>query len=532
MYCEHFGLRLAPFSIAPDPRFLYMSPRHREALVHLRYGLQAGGGFVLLTGDIGCGKTTLCRSLLQQTLPRVKLAYVLNPRLDTLELLQTVCEEFHLPLPTNPCSLKGLVSTLNTFLLQAHADDQRCVLIIDEAQNLSADVLEQLRLLTNLETSEHKLLQIILIGQPELRDLLDQPALEQLAQRVIARYHLQALDRDDTRRYIQHRLNVAGHQGPLPFSESAVNRIHRLTQGVPRRINQLCDRALLGAFGRRQQQVDAALVDLAATEILGQPPARTSGRKLQLMGIALVMLVTPLAWWILQDRPTTIASHATPASRPPPVDEATLSTPMASETPAALPSAVPPLAALPDDLNRGLQALGLRWDLQLPERGVCDAALMKGIQCFRSQTLTLDGLRRLDRPGLLRLHDNGVARWVLADALHDEALLLRAADQQWKLPLEALPMVWRGEYATFWRLPPGQRTRVFTATAQDPAGRWLSRQLDDQLPPDPTADFTARVRSFQQRHGLYGDGRALPSTFLLINLLSNVDEPRLRPRSR
>ncbi|MDH4463455.1 MAG: AAA family ATPase, partial [Acidovorax sp.] len=274
MYSDYFGLTQAPFSIAPDPRYLYMSQRHREALAHLVYGMQAGGGFVLLTGDIGSGKTTVCRCLLEQTPEQVQLAYIFNPKLDALELLHSICEEFRIPLPDGAASVKALIAPLNAFLLQAHAAGQRCVLIIDEAQNLTADVLEQLRLLTNLETHEHKLLQIILIGQPELREMLEQPALEQLAQRVIARYHLQALDLPDTQQYVQHRLTVAGLKGPNPFTDRALRRIHQLARGVPRRINLLCDRALLGAYARRQHSVDPALVDLAATEVLGRAPAR------------------------------------------------------------------------------------------------------------------------------------------------------------------------------------------------------------------------------------------------------------------
>lgn len=530
MYCEHFGLRLAPFSIAPDPRFLYMSLRHREALAHLRYGLQAGGGFVLLTGDIGSGKTTLCRSLLAHTLPQVQLAYVLNPRLDTIELLQTVCEEFRQPLPTDSRSLKALVSTLNAFLLQAHADGQRCVLIIDEAQNLSVEVLEQLRLLTNLETNEHKLLQIILIGQPELRNMLDGPELEQLAQRVIARYHLEALDPADTRLYVQHRLTVAGLTGPLPFTEQALHRLHRHTDGIPRRINLLCDRAMLGAFGRRQPQVDTALVDLAAREVLGratQAPRFALSRK---QGSALVLVTVFLvaAWW--QVNPQSI--HETVVSpEPAAATDTTWLLAGAATTPSSdsvSQHSEPALAELPDDLDNALRALGTRWGLQLPAKDVCEAALTQGVQCFRTERLTLDGLRQLDRPGLLYLREKGVARWIQADAIEGGLLTMRTGDQRWTLPLDALPQRWRGEYTTFWRLPPGQTTRVYVAAPRDPAGRWLSKQLDELQPASsPNNDWNARLRAFQQRYGLHGDGKAIPSTFLLVNRLSNVDEPRL-----
>ena len=214
MYMRFFGLKQQPFSLAPDPRYLYMSKRHREALAHLLYGVGGGGGFVLLSGEIGAGKTTVCRCFLEQIPKRCNVAYIFNPKLTVMELLKTVCDEFHIPLPpaaeVPAPTVKTYVDALNGFLLETHAVGQNNVLIIDEAQMLSAEVLEQLRLLTNLETNERKLLQIVLIGQPELRTMLERPDLEQLAQRVIARFHLNALSAKETEHYIRHRLSVAG----------------------------------------------------------------------------------------------------------------------------------------------------------------------------------------------------------------------------------------------------------------------------------------------------------------------------------
>ncbi|HEY9238908.1 MAG TPA: AAA family ATPase, partial [Burkholderiaceae bacterium] len=271
MYAPFFGLKHEPFSIAPDPRYLFMSERHREALAHLLYGVNGGGGFVLLSGEIGAGKTTVCRCFLEQIPRRTNVGYIFNPKLTVPELLQSVCEEFGIPPPApahgGEPTVKDYLDPLNEFLLKTHAVGQNNVLIIDEAQMLSAEVLEQLRLLTNLETNERKLLQIILIGQPELRDLLAKPELEQLAQRVIARYHLGALTEDETERYIRHRLSVAGMTVAMPFDAKAMQRIHELSRGVPRRINLLCDRALLGAYAVGKGQVDRAIVDKAAAEV-------------------------------------------------------------------------------------------------------------------------------------------------------------------------------------------------------------------------------------------------------------------------
>jgi general secretion pathway protein A len=282
MYNKFFGLKQEPFSIAPDPHYLFMSERHREALAHLLYGVRSGGGFVLLTGEIGAGKTTVCRCFLEKVPRRCNVAYIFNPRQSAEELLESICHDFRIvrdsPPPERPLTARDHVAALNDFLLRTHGVGQNNVLIIDEAQSLSAEVLEQLRLLTNLETNERKLLQIILIGQPELRDMLARPELEQLAQRVIARYHLDALTARETTHYIQHRLSVAGLSRAMPFDAVAMQRIHALSRGVPRRINLLCDRALLGAYASGKAMADLAIVDKAAAEVLGRPPGRSRGR--------------------------------------------------------------------------------------------------------------------------------------------------------------------------------------------------------------------------------------------------------------
>ncbi|MGL6112795.1 MAG: ExeA family protein [Rubrivivax sp.] len=278
MYEKFFGLKREPFSIAPDPHYLFMSERHREALAHLLYGVRSGGGFVLLTGAIGAGKTTVCRCFLEQVPKNCNVAYIFNPKQTAEELLESICDDFRVtrqPVPGRMASARDHVAALNLFLLRTHGVGQNNVLIIDEAQSLSAEVLEQLRLLTNLETNERKLLQIILIGQPELRDMLARPELEQLAQRVIARYHLGALTARETSRYIRHRLAVAGLSTALPFDGQAIQRIHVLSRGVPRRINLLCDRALLGAYASGKALAGVDIVDKAAAEVLAQVPRRS-----------------------------------------------------------------------------------------------------------------------------------------------------------------------------------------------------------------------------------------------------------------
>src|SRR5512139_3100009 len=277
MYYEHFGLKEPPFSIAPDPRYLYMSEQHREALAHLVYGITTEGGFVLLTGEVGTGKTTVCRCLLEQLPADTDVAFVLNPKVSVQELLATICDELGIRYPAGAASIKVLVDGINAYLLAAHAKGRKTVLIIEEAQNLQPDVLEQVRLLTNLETSERKLLQIIMVGQPELQEMLSRPELRQLAQRITARYHLGPLSRREVHSYVQHRLSVAGAIRPL-FPASVIGMLFRLSRGIPRLINVICDRALLGAYVEGKERVDKGILRRAAREVMGHGNLRRTVR--------------------------------------------------------------------------------------------------------------------------------------------------------------------------------------------------------------------------------------------------------------
>jgi len=270
MYTSFFGLSEKPFAITPDPRYLYLSERHAEALAHLLYGITEAGGFIQLTGEVGTGKTTVVRTLLSRVPHHADVAVILNPRVSAVEFLQTICEELGLDIAADDRdSVKQMIDALNRRLLGAHADGRRIIVLVDEAQNLTIDVLEQVRLLTNLETPTQKLLQIILIGQPELRELLDRTDLRQLAQRITGRYHLKPLSRDETKGYVRHRLRVAGCQEDI-FTSGALNEVHRLSGGIPRIINVACDRALLGAYTQETRRINAALVRRAAGEVYGR----------------------------------------------------------------------------------------------------------------------------------------------------------------------------------------------------------------------------------------------------------------------
>ncbi|HNT39415.1 MAG TPA: AAA family ATPase [Rubrivivax sp.] len=520
MYAAFFGLQREAFSIAPDPRFLHLSEGHREALAHLLYGLQGGGGFVLLTGGVGTGKTTVCRCFLEQVPEGCRVAYLYNPLLTPLELLQTVCEEFGVGVDTSsldsepPASTKACVDALNRFLLDCHARGEQCLLVVDEAQGLAPELLELLRLLTNLETAERKLLQIVLIGQPELRALLARPDLEQLAQRVIARVHLEPLDAAGTADYVRHRLGVAGLQGPLPFSEGALQAIHRRSGGVPRRINLLCQRALLGAYGRGLRTVDAATVRQAAREVFeGEHGGRRPPWRLPALA-ALLVAGAGAAWWGWRDAGQGTAPAAAVASIAPAGGAASAARTLAAgEAPA-------PFA----EEGAASAALAAAWDLEATgERDPCRRARAHGLACWEG-SVDLALLRRLDRPLLLVLQDGGL---VLLRALGEDAAVVEGAQGPQQLPLSSLQSHWRGKLIAWWRPPPGDEREWILGrllALQGPETAVGARAPQDEI-------LRRRVFAFQLGQGLPLDGLAGPLTLMQLNRASGVAEPRLDPPS-
>ena len=284
MYEEYFGLKKKPFSIVPDPACFYMSDGHREALAHLLYGATGDGGFVLLTGEVGTGKTTVCRRLFELTPEATDVAFILNPKLTAEELLATICDEFGIGYPEGTTSIRVLVARINDYLLNAHDKGRRAVLIIEEAQNLTPEVLEQIRLLTNLETNQRKLLQVVMIGQPELKEMLAKPQLRQLSQRITARYHLGPLSKEEVPEYINYRLAAAGAGRTRLFPPATIRKVYGLTKGVPRLINVVCDRALLGAFVQEKECVDIKTLKRAAREVMAEEHRK--GKKTRLFAAA------------------------------------------------------------------------------------------------------------------------------------------------------------------------------------------------------------------------------------------------------
>jgi general secretion pathway protein A len=534
MYAEYYGLRQEPFSIAPDPRLLFMSEQHREALAHLLYGVQGGGGFVLLTGEIGTGKTTVCRSFLEQVPEHVNLAYIFNPKLTVLELLETVCHEFGVAvtLPTQrAATVKDYLDPFNAFLLRSHAAGRNNVLVIDEAQNLEAEVLEQLRLLTNLETSERKLLQIILIGQPELRTMLARPELEQLAQRVIARYHLGPLTPGESEQYVRHRLEVCGLQRPLPFDRGALKRVHAASGGVPRRINLLCDRALLGAYANGQGAVTRRVVDRAADEVF----PRSARAPAAWHRPALTAVIGLVAGAGLLAAATHVAPTAPSVAALPARADAMLPVKQPVVAPLRVAAAAPTAPTLLRDEDAAWRELAQGWKLTPPAEGdTCAALARDGVQCF-NKTLSLALIRQLARPGIVTL-DAGSGRpsYAVLWALNDQTATLRAGGTEQTVTLAALAQRWQGDFGTLWRAPEGYAGRIVDGQG-GPAVHWVATHLatlkgapapKGQPVLDPA--LRAEVKSFQLAQGLPPDGRPGPLTYMQLNRVSGVDEPRLR----
>ena len=532
MYQSHFGLSEPPFSIAPAPRYLYMSQRHQEALAHLLYGVSGDGGFVLLTGEVGTGKTTICRCLLEQIPESCDVAYIFNPKLTVEELLSTICVEFGIVFPAGNTSIKVFVDCINAHLLDAHAKGRHAVLIIDEAQNLAPDVLEQMRLLTNLETSERKLLQIILLGQPELGVMLERPELRQLAQRIVARYHLGPLTKSEVSAYVRHRLEVAGTQRQL-FSSTLMGRLHRLSGGIPRILNVLCDRALLGAFVQGKERVDRKTLAQAAKEVLHQSSTRRRNLRWALAAGSLLLVGGALALVMLY-RPEPSGRNERPALAA--VGKAA-AVPV-SDTKAG--TVLPPTLEWPTDqpLARSeamaYAALFRAWGTDYREGNPCRQAEEAGLRC-RTERGGLNELRQLNRPAVLRMRDDqGREFHGTLLKLGPESATFAVGMQTRTVALGALATQWSGHYSLLWRMPPAIQGTIRPGE-HGPAVAWLSRQLAQlqggapDTNEDPVFDeaLLRQIKQFQLDRGLIPDGTVGPQTLTRLVGETDASAPRL-----
>ncbi|MBT5891661.1 MAG: AAA family ATPase [Chromatiales bacterium] len=572
MYTSFFGLNEKPFSITPDPRYLYMSARHTEALAHLVYGITESGGFIQLTGEVGTGKTTLIRGLLQQLPENADIALVLNPQLSRSEFLAVILEELGIPPVENPESIKELHSALNVYLLENHSRGRRTVLIVDEAQNLAIDVLEQIRLLTNLETAQTKLLQITLIGQPELRQVLSRNDLRQLAQRITGRYHLEPLSKKDTSEYIQHRIAVAGGNGAI-FSPAACREAFKLSYGVPRIINVICDRALLGAYTQEELVVTPALMRQAAREIYdnGQHNESVWLRwQKPLIASALVAALLLGGWLGSSQRPAQFTARSIPVAETLPTEtlslasdeqlpEAELALQQETEQDAAQEDLWEPPAQATESIDAptedsntktvsldeflfkhkdstntagAFNTLFSLWGVAYaPGPGnACDFAREYNLSCTWQQG-TLAQLQALNRPAILTLRDNdGVSHSVSIVKLSPTIATLEINQEQLDIPVAELSPGWFGSSLLLWQLQidpdkslaPGERNAGVPWLRQSimNISGWNPGVVSD--PDYYDAALASEVKKYQRQRRLSVDGLIGAQTQIAINTDLNL----------
>jgi general secretion pathway protein A len=552
MYLSFFDLNEKPFAITPDPRYLYLSERHAEALAHLLYGINESGGFIQLTGEVGTGKTTVVRTLLSRVPQHADVALILNPRVTPVEFLLTICEELGLSIAdADRDSVKHMVDALNQRLLAAHAEGRRIIVIVDEAQNLSADVLEQVRLLTNLETPTQKLLQIILIGQPELRVLVDRTELRQLAQRITGRYHLEPLSREETGRYVQHRLRVAGC-GEEIFTPSALAEVHRVSSGIPRIINVTCDRALLGAYTQETRKVTAPLVRRAAGEVYGR---RFAPPWLSWLAGALCFVViagAAVAGWQLWQRqisplhsidskPRVMATSTKPVGPTPVQSPATVlaAMPAPAPTPVSINALLAANSANTSDAAAFRRLLSLWGTAMTEDSSPCVQAAKAGLSCLE-QRGSWAQVRALNRPAILTLtDDHGQRHRVVLSALDDHFATLNLGDRNQQVPLDEVSKDWFGEFTVVWK-PKTARTRLLTVGMKGDEVRWLRRSLNalQGAASDPEhgdiydEELAIAVQNFQRNHRLNVDGIAGVQTQVMLDTaLAEPGSPLLLPNA-
>ena len=571
IYLQHFALKREPFSIVPDPDFLYPSQQHRQAVAHLKYGLDREGGFILLTGEVGTGKTTLTRTMLQRIPAHVRVAYVLNSKLNETDLLASICDELAIKLQKskNLSFSKICIDALNQDLLASHAKGQKTLIVIEEAQNLSADVLETLRLLSNLETNTHKLLHILLVGQPELLEILGQKQLRQLNQRVVSRFHLLPLDQSELSNYINHRLHHAGAAGPI-FDQGCIKVLFRLTKGVPRLINLICHQSLLAAYSLGAKSVSPALVKDASVEILsgldnGKP--NTSNKPLIVVLLLVLMMVSvfmllprstldSLGFLVAIDKPnaeivTSKAENIISKGTGPTAEDVMEKDNELLVVDDLVAVSVEQSATLSFIVEESIIDSGFTetsnplvnllavWSIASSEvyspEAFAGIATTFGLQSEKVTPATPWTLSAIDRPGIVVLNENGgLLKSYLLTYIDEDSVTLRIKDGEIDLDLDQFKDRWTGSFLYLWR-PHKEFDLLMQGDTDKLAMSWLQEKLsmdDEGIEKVITGGrYTEAVKDqvvgFQRRHGLKADGIVGRQTLMRLNELFDDEIPRL-----
>jgi general secretion pathway protein A len=497
MYLDYFGLDEPPFSITPDPKFVFLSKKHEESLAHLVYGITRGGGagFVQLTGEVGTGKTTISRLLLEQIPDDTNIALILNPTVTPLELIQNICQELKISMRGIKGKLNTLIDKLNKYLLKSWSDGENTVVIIDEAQNLPRNTLEQLRLLTNLETDTHKLLQIVLIGQPELRSTMRRNDLRQLAQRVTARYHLMPLSAEETLAYLQHRISVAGGDETIVTKAIAKN-VYKITGGVPRLINILMDRALLAAYTDDKIQLNKRHISIAAHEVMPESnQSKLPFNKMWLVLILSLLVLIPLGLYINQQLTKDTNTFENLIQKKP------------------IPRQDYQMASAKDSW----QQYFILWDAVSDknwQKAQCPQNKDTGMACLRRQG-NLKQLQKLNYPVILQLENEGV---VLLNAISTDSVeLLNYNNKFTAVAKQWLDQQWLGTYFILWAMP----AELLVDPDEEDLQNWALEMANtlsvDQITKSRLIDW---IKSFQKNHGLVADGIIGKETQMTLSLMA------------
>ncbi|MDH5613196.1 MAG: AAA family ATPase [Gammaproteobacteria bacterium] len=547
-----------------------MTGQHREALAHLIYGLNSEGGCILLTGEVGTGKTTVCRCLLEQIPEHTNIALVVNPKVTAIELLETICDELKIEYPADNNTIKTYIDRINAFLIEANARNEKTVLIIDEAQNLDNTVLEQLRLLTNLETNQRKLLQIIILGQPELLDILARQEMRQLAQRITARFHLKALSRNEVKAYINHRLAIAGQNAQL-FPDHTISQLYRLSKGIPRLLNVICDRALLGTYVQNKPVVDTKTLTTAANEVFGElKQVQNKSKLVQASRIAalttvatitiilIVLLLNDMSVGKPASKIIDINSSAAeenitilkktsseeiqkidnPSDKQIPSLESTTEIINESNTDQVTLDPVTEFIRTATDQNKEIafSNLMIRWQPNYTIKdnlSICNDPA-HGLSCFTHRG-NFNSIRKLNRPVILKLYnDDGKIAYIVLDGLDENQAALNTGPDNFEVALSQLEKYWYGEFSLLWQPPPFYQQAILPGS-NGAVVQWLGQQLtrlygDNNTPTIYdiySENLVTLLKHFQQSKGLVADGIAGPLTLIHLNTAIGLKAPRL-----